>query len=44
VQFVGQCQGLIADIPSVDELVQRFIREAEEEHQRIGKKFVDISP
>ena len=28
VQFVGQCQGLIYDIPSVDELVQRIIEEA----------------
>ena len=28
VQFVGQCQGLIHDIPSVDELVQRIVQEA----------------
>ncbi|KAL3797572.1 hypothetical protein ACHAWO_012586 [Cyclotella atomus] len=28
VQFIGQSQGLIDDVPSVDELVQRIIREA----------------
>ena len=28
VQFVGQCQGLITDIPTVDEIVQRIITEA----------------
>lgn len=28
VQFIGQSQGLIGDIPSVDELVQRIILEA----------------
>ena len=28
VQFVGQCQGLITDIPTVDELVQPIITEA----------------
>lgn len=28
VQFVGQCQGLIEDIPTVDELVQRIIQES----------------
>lgn len=30
VQFIGQSQGLIRDIPSVDELVQRVIRDAVE--------------
>jgi len=30
VQFVGQCQGLIGDIPSVDDLVQEIMREASE--------------
>ena len=29
VHFVRQCQGLITDIPTVDELVQRIITEAE---------------
>ncbi|KAL3816305.1 hypothetical protein ACHAXA_011066 [Cyclostephanos tholiformis] len=28
VQFIGQCQGLIEDIPTVDDLVQRIMREA----------------
>jgi enoyl-[acyl-carrier protein] reductase II len=28
VQFIGQCQGLIGDIPTVDDLVQRIMREA----------------
>lgn len=28
VQFIGQCQGLIGDIPTVDDLVQRVMREA----------------
>jgi len=28
VQFVGQCQGLVEDIPTVDELVQRIVNEA----------------
>lgn len=28
VQFIGQCQGLIEDIPTVDELVQRIMQEA----------------
>ena len=28
VQFVGQCQGLVDDIPTVDELVQRIVIEA----------------
>eukprot|EP00957_Ditylum_brightwellii_P099506 7579610-Ditylum_brightwellii.AAC.1 len=30
VQFIGQCQGLIGDVPLVDELVQRIMREAHE--------------
>lgn len=30
VQFVGQCQGLIDDTPTVDEIVQRIVWEAEE--------------
>lgn len=28
VQFIGQCQGMIRDIPAVDVLVQRIIQEA----------------
>jgi enoyl-[acyl-carrier protein] reductase II len=30
VQFIGQCQGLIRDIPTVDDLVQRIVMEARE--------------
>lgn len=33
VQFVGQCQGMIEDIPMVDDLVQRIISEAIQIHQ-----------
>ena len=28
VQFIGQCQGLIEDVPTVEDLVQRIMREA----------------
>ena len=28
VQFIGQSQGLISDIPSVEELIQRIVNEA----------------
>jgi len=28
VQFVGQCQGLISDVPTVNDLIQRIMREA----------------
>lgn len=38
VQFIGQSQGLINDIPSVQELVDRCVREAEEAHAEAGKK------
>lgn len=33
VQFVGQCQGLIDDIPMVNDLVQRVVAEAREVHR-----------
>ncbi len=39
VQFVGQCQGLIQDIPTVEELVQRCVKEAEQHYSAVGKKF-----
>jgi enoyl-[acyl-carrier protein] reductase II len=39
VQFVGQSQGLIHDVPTVDELVQRCVREAQARHVEVGKKF-----
>jgi enoyl-[acyl-carrier protein] reductase II len=38
VQFVGQSQGLINDIPSVQELVDRCIKEAHEGHARVGSQ------
>ena len=28
VQFIGQSQGLIHDVPTVDELIQRIMQEA----------------
>ena len=36
VQFVGQSQGLIGDIPSVDELMERCVTEAEEASRRVN--------
>jgi enoyl-[acyl-carrier protein] reductase II len=39
IQFVGQSQGLIEDIPSVEELVQRCIKEAIEQHSFIEKNY-----
>jgi enoyl-[acyl-carrier protein] reductase II len=39
VQFVGQCQGLIHDIPTVDELLQRIMKEACETVHRQGAIF-----
>jgi enoyl-[acyl-carrier protein] reductase II len=33
IQFVGQSQGLINDIPTVDECIQRCVREAVELHE-----------
>lgn len=30
VQFIGQCQGLIHDIPTVDDLIQRIMEEAKD--------------
>lgn len=33
VQFIGQCQGMIDDIPVVDDLVQRIMEEAREVHE-----------
>lgn len=39
VQFVGQCQGMIDDIPSVDDLVQNILQEAQEIHQQQKLRF-----
>jgi enoyl-[acyl-carrier protein] reductase II len=38
VQFIGQSQGLINDIPTVEQLVLRCIAEAEEHHAKVGEK------
>jgi enoyl-[acyl-carrier protein] reductase II len=38
VQFVGQSQGLIHDIPSVQELVDRCISEAHATHAAVGQQ------
>ena len=40
VQFVGQSQGVIRDIPSVQELLDRVIGEAVKTHKRIGDDHV----
>jgi enoyl-[acyl-carrier protein] reductase II len=38
VQFVGQCQGMIHDIPTVDVLIQRILEESMAAHQeQVGK-------
>jgi len=39
VQFIGQCQGLIDEIESVDKVVQRILREAEEASTRTSFRF-----
>jgi enoyl-[acyl-carrier protein] reductase II len=41
IQFVGQVQGLITDVPTVEELVQRVLGEARETHARNAGLFVD---
>jgi enoyl-[acyl-carrier protein] reductase II len=33
VQFVGQCQGMISDVPSVEDLVERILDEAATAHR-----------
>lgn len=38
VQFIGQSQGLINDIPTVDEIVKRIISEAEDTLQSLQKQ------
>jgi len=38
VQFIGQSQGLITDIPTVDEIIQRIIQEADETLIALQKK------
>ncbi len=41
VQFIGQCQGLISDIPSVEDLVQDIIKEASFITNETALKFGD---
>lgn len=41
VQFVGQCQGMIHDVPFVDELVDRILEESREVHQRQVERYGD---
>ena len=45
VQFIGQCQGMIDDIPVVDDLVQRIMAEAKDVHreQRLQLEDTDDS-
>ena len=42
VQFIGQCQGHIHDIPSVDDLVQRIMVETRQVHQQQRQRFEDF--
>ena len=39
VQFIGQTQGLIEDIPSAQELVDRIVAEAETLHSKQSSLF-----
>lgn len=39
VQFIGQCQGLVNDIPSVETLVQRIIHDAEKTSMMNAERF-----
>eukprot|EP00906_Rhabdomonas_costata_P019832 RCo028855 len=39
VQFIGQSQGLINDVPTVDAVMQRVIMEALEAHHRLGRQW-----
>lgn len=41
VQFIGQTQGLINDIPSVAEIIQRTVVEARTIQQQLGNSFND---
>lgn len=41
VQFIGQTQGLINDIPSVEEIIQRTVKEAQQIQQALAKNFND---
>ena len=43
VQFVGQSQGVIKDIPTVQDLLDRVVREAVSTHKRIGEQHMHIA-
>ena len=43
VQFVGQTQGVIKDIPSVEELLDRVVGEAVSTHKRIGEQHMNTA-
>ena len=38
MQFIGQAQGLIQDAPTVQEIVDRIMREAVEVHENIDDR------
>mmetsp|Transcript_28365 Transcript_28365/g.31795 ORF Transcript_28365/g.31795 Transcript_28365/m.31795 type:complete len:349 (-) Transcript_28365:145-1191(-) len=40
IQFIGQCQGMINDIPMVDDLIQRIMKEAEMVSNKQQETFV----
>ena len=42
VQFVGQSNGVIDDIPIVQELLNRVVEEAVETHRRIGEQHINV--
>ena len=42
VQFVGQSNGVIDDIPIVEELLNRVVEEAVETHRRIGEQHINV--
>lgn len=39
VQLIGQCQGLIDDVPTVKEVIERTVKEAKDIYQKNIKKF-----
>lgn len=41
VQFMGQCVGLIRDVPSVEEMIQRMVAEMEDAHRKNDFLFGD---
>jgi enoyl-[acyl-carrier protein] reductase II len=43
VQFIGQSQGLINDSPTVDELIQRIVKDAQRESLKTSSLFVGNS-